>query len=47
MAGEKQIVGGDFLLEEEISFALTDGEFREKLFGKVFPVPELSEHRAG
>lgn len=43
MAGEEQIVGGDFLLEGEISFALIDWEFREKLFGTLFPVNFLNE----
>lgn len=44
MAGEEQIVGGDFLLEGEISFALIDWECRDKL-GMLFPVNLLNEEQ--
>lgn len=45
MAGEEKIVGGGFQLEGEISFALIDWEFREKLFGMLFPVNFLNKER--
>lgn len=45
MTEEEQVVGGGFLLEGEIRFSLIDWEFREKLFGMLFPVNFLNKER--